>query len=90
MFADTCYSGGIVEFANRRASHISYAALSSTFSHNVGWSGWRFVESLMRGVGGDPVADVNGDGKVDLGDLARFVERHMSFAAEGKPMFTTT
>jgi len=90
MFADCCYSGGIVELAPKRRTAIAYACLSSTYSHNVGRSGWRFMESVMRGFGGSPVVDLNGDGRINLDELARFAEKHMAFVAEGKPMFITT
>ncbi|MGC9967243.1 MAG: caspase family protein [Syntrophobacteraceae bacterium] len=90
MFADCCYSGGIVEMAPKHRSAIAYACLSSTYSHNVGFSGWRFFDCVMRGFGGSPVVDLNGDGRIDLDELARFTEKHMAFVAEGKPMFTTT
>lgn len=90
MFADCCYSGGIVEMAPKRRTDIAYACLSSTYSHNVGFSGWRFFDCVLRGFGGAPVVDLDGDGRIDLEELARFTERHMAFVAEGRPMFTTT
>jgi hypothetical protein len=90
VFADTCHSGGFVELINRRPSRLSYAALSSTFGHNTACSAWRFVECLIRGLRGDAAVDLDGDGRIDFDDLSRFTERFLSFAAEGKPMFTTT
>ena len=90
VFSDTCYSGGFVEEAARRRSNISYGAISSTYSQQVGWSGWRFVNCLIRGFSGDPLVDINQDGYIDFDDLYRFAERYMSFCAEGKPMSTTT
>ncbi|MBI4860860.1 MAG: caspase family protein [Candidatus Riflebacteria bacterium] len=90
MLADSCYSGGIVELATSRRSRVAYACLSSAYSHNIAFSGWRFVGCLLRGFGGDPVVDSNGDGIVDLKELADFTERHMAFVAEGRPMFVAT
>jgi len=90
MFADCCYSGGIVEMASKRRTPIAYACLSSTYSHNIGFSGWRFFDCIMRGFGGSPVVDLNGNGRIELDELARFTEKHMAFVAEGRPMFTTT
>jgi hypothetical protein len=90
MFADCCYSGGIAELALQRKSPIKYACLSSTYSHNVGFSGWRFFDCVLRGFSGAPVVDLDGDGFIELDELARFSEEHMAFVAEGKPMFATT
>lgn len=90
MFADCCHSGGIVDIARQLASNHAYACLSSTFSHNYAWSGWRFIGCLMRGLEGDPVVDLNGDGKIELEELARYTEKHMAFVAEGRPMFVAT
>jgi hypothetical protein len=90
MLADCCYSGGIVEMAPKRSSAIAYACLSSTYSHNVGYSGWRFFDCMLRALEGSPVVDLNGNGHIDLEELARFSEKHMAFVAEGKPMFVTT
>jgi hypothetical protein len=90
MFADCCYSGGIVDIAQKRKTSIKYACLSSAYSHNVAFSGWRFLDCILRGLSGAPVVDLNGDGVIELNELAEFSEKHMSFVAEGKPMFATT
>lgn len=90
LTADCCHSGGIVELAQRRTSRVAYACLSSTYTHQTAWSGWRFVFCLLRGFSGDPVVDLNNDGHVDVAEFANYTERYMSFAAEGKPMFCTT
>jgi hypothetical protein len=91
LFADCCFSGGIVELAKKRkTAAIGYACLSSTYSTQEATSGSRFQLCLMRGFEGDPRVDLNGDGHVDFEELATYTERYMAFAAEGKPMFTTT
>jgi len=90
MFGDCCYSGGIVDLAVKRRSPIAYACLSSTYAHNLGFSGWRFLDCMTRGFAGSPVVDLNGDGKIDFSELAQFTEKHMAFVAETKPMFVTT
>ena len=48
------------------------------------------MQCLMRGIAGDPVVDLDDNGHVDLDELAAYTARYMAFAAEGKPMFTTT
>lgn len=90
MFADCCYSGGIGEIAAKRDTHIAYACISSAFCHNVAYSGWRFIDCMLRGFSGAPVVDPDGTGHVDLSDLARYMAGHMAFVAEGKSSFVTT
>ena len=90
LMTDCCYSGGIVDLAKKRETSIAYACLSSTYAHQTAWSGWRFMQCLMRGFAGDPVVDLDGNGHVDLDELAAYTAGYMAFAAEGKPMFTTT
>jgi hypothetical protein len=90
LFSDSCYSGGLVELAKTRGKRVSYAVLSSTSPQQVAWSGWRFVDVLLRGFGGNPAADLDGDGHVDLDELDRYAGERMAFLAEGKPQWTTT
>ncbi len=90
LATDCCYSGGMIDLAKTRETSIAYACLSSTYAHQTAWSGWRFMQCLMRGLAGDPVVDLDGDGQVNLDELAGYTARYMAFAAEGKPMFTTT
>jgi hypothetical protein len=90
LLTDCCYSGGMVELAKKRDTSIAYACLSSTYAHQTAWSGWRYMQCLIRAFAGDPVVDLDGNGQVELGELAAYTARYMAFAAEGKPMFTTT
>jgi hypothetical protein len=90
LTADCCHSGGIVELAPRRKSRIAYACLSSTHMHQTAWSGWRFMQCLIRGLEVSPLATRAGSEYIDLETLARYTEHYMAFAAEGKPCFTTT
>jgi hypothetical protein len=90
LLTDCCYSGGIVDLAMKRKTPIAYACLSSTYDHQIAWSGWRFIQCLNRGLAGDPVVDLDGNGHVALDELAAYTARYMAFAAEGKPLFKTT
>jgi hypothetical protein len=90
MFADCCFSGGLIELAKKRKTAIAYGCLSSTYCHQTASSGWRFIQCLMRGLEGSPVVARTPDAEIDLEGLAHYTERYMAFCAEGKPMFTTT
>lgn len=89
LFPDCCYSGGLVDLLPRN-SRISYAALSSTHAHNVAWSGWRFIDCLIRGLTGDPRVDREHNGRVNWDELCRFTERQMAIVAEGKPVYANS
>ncbi len=90
LFADCCFSGGLIEAVKQRKTSIAYGCLSSTYCHQTATSGWRFLQCLLRGLNGNPVVDLNGDGEIELGELARYTERYMAFTAEGKPTFAAT
>jgi hypothetical protein len=90
LSTDCCYSGGIADLAAKRNTPIAYACLSSTYDHQIAWSGWRFIQCLNRGLAGDPVVDLNGDRQITLEELAGYTTHYMAFAAEGKPTFKTT
>ena len=90
LFPDCCFSGGLVEMVAGCPWKIAYAALSSTYAHNIAWNGWSFIDCLIRSMTGDARVDVGRDGSVDWDDLCRFTEKHMAFYAEGKPIFSTS
>ena len=91
LFSDCCYSGGLVDLAEARpVGHTGFGVLSTTGSHNVGYSGWRFTDVLIRAWSGDVAIDADGSGTIDFAELCRYAERYMAFAAEGKPLYATT
>lgn len=91
LFSDCCYSGGLVELADGRpAGRTAIGALSTTGSHNLGYSGWRFTDVLMRAWSGDRAIDADESGAISFLELCTFAERYMAFVAEGKPLFAMT
>jgi hypothetical protein len=90
LFADCCYSGGLIELARKRRTHIAYGCLSSTYAHQTASSGWRFIQCLIRGLEGSPVVARPDREEIDLADLAHYTGHYMAFCAEGKPTFVTT
>lgn len=91
LFSDCCFSGGLVELAKvRTKTPISFGALSTTGSCNLGYSGWRFTDVLIRAWRGDVAMDVDASGDVSFLELCVFAERYMAFVAEGKPLYAST
>ncbi|MFO0750594.1 MAG: caspase family protein [Myxococcota bacterium] len=84
LFSDACYSGGLVEHA-AGPHRVSYAALSSTGPHNLAHSGWRFLDVILRALGGRTEIDLDQDGTIVWRELATFAAHHMAFIADGKP-----
>lgn len=90
LLADCCYSGGLIDEVKRRDSNISYACVSSAYSHNTSTGDWTFTESLYKGLLGDPSVDLDGDGTITLYDFARYAELEMAFIEEQKSIFVNT
>ncbi len=91
LFSDCCFSGGLVELAKvRTETPIGFGALSTTGSANLGYSGWRFTDVLMRAWSGDVAMDFDESGAVSFAELCVFAERYMAFVAEGKPLYAST
>lgn len=89
LLADCCFSGGLIDELKKRETELSYACVTSAYSHNISTGDWTFTESLYKGLLGDPVVDLDGDGIVTLYDFARYAELEMAFIEEQKSMFLT-
>lgn len=89
LTADCCYSGSLADEAKKRKGSISYACLTSSLASTSSTGNWTFTEALLKGFRGDPVADLNGDGAVELGELGRFTEAEMAFADGQLSTFAT-
>jgi hypothetical protein len=87
LFSDSCYSGGMIELAQKQKPKMQLAILSSAYQHNIAYSGWRFIDVLMRAFNGDAVVDVNQSGVITIDDLFHYARKHMEFVAEGMPQF---
>ena len=91
LFSDCCFSGGLVDLVKARpAGRTSIGALSTTGSHNLGYSGWRFTDLLIRAWQGDVAMDADESGSVEFLELCVFAESYMAFVAEGKPLYAVT
>lgn len=80
VFADCCYSGAFPALLARRAAARPYAALASSLASEISTGHWTFTDALIAAFSGEPRVDVGHDGRVTLGELARFAEEEMAFA----------
>jgi len=90
LFIDSCYSGGVAELVRETKTRVSYAVLTSTFAQQTARSGCRFYMCMLRGLGGNPVVDLDRNGVVTFKELSEYTTKYMAFAAEGKPTTVTT
>lgn len=86
---DCCYAGGLAAELVRADPDTPSAALCSAHAHSTSTGTWAFTDAVLRGLRGDPQLDADGNGAVDLTELARFAEREMAFAEEQKSVFVT-
>ena len=90
LTADSCYSGSLAEQAWRMRRQISYASLTSASASELSTENWTFTEMLLAALRGKAFADINGDGRVTLGELAEDVNADMVFAEEQQSEFVAT
>ncbi len=90
LLADCCYSGGLIDEVKRRDTEISYACVTSAYAHNTSTGEWTFTASLLKGLQGDPLVDLDEDGVITLYDFARYAELEVAFIEDQKSMFVTT
>lgn len=88
LLADCCHSGALYDQARKhRDSKIAYAVLTSSYAHNSSTGNWTFSDSLLSGLRGEPVVDLNGDELIELDELARYTELELAFVEGQKSMF---
>ena len=90
LTADCCYSGSLVQQAQRQSHRVSFACLTSSSASELSTGNWTFTEMLVAGLSGKPFADLNSDGQITLSELAEDVKEDMAFAEEQLSSFTTT
>ena len=90
LTADTCYSGSLAEQAQWFSRRVSYACLTSSSASRLSTENWTFTEMLLAGFRGKSFADINGDGRITLSELAEDVKEDMAFAEGQRSAFVTT
>src|ERR1019366_9162860 len=82
LAADCCYSGALVDRVRRLRGRQSFACFASSTSKDSSTANWTFTEMLLAGLQGRSFADLNGDRRVTLGEIARSVHDDMRFAED--------
>ncbi|MCH2102041.1 MAG: caspase family protein [Planctomycetes bacterium] len=78
LFADCCFSGGLADIALRlKESGFRTASLTSSSLSNTSTGYWTFTCSLLDALGGRPLLDLDGNGKITLGEAAHDVRESM-------------
>jgi hypothetical protein len=80
LAADCCYSGALVDRVRRLRGRQSFACFASSTSKDSSTANWTFTEMLLAGLQGRSFADLNRDGHITLGEIARGVRDDMRFA----------
>ena len=71
LLADCCHSGGLIGSAARlHKKGIDAAAITSADASNLSTGNWTFSQTVIDAFGGRPLLDRNGDGAIDLGEVA--------------------
>ena len=76
--ADCCHSGSlVVEAAQHKGAEAELASahVSSTSTGN-----WTFTRCLVDMLEGNPLLDLNGDGQITFGEVAKHIVHEMAFA----------
>jgi hypothetical protein len=82
LAADCCFSGALVDRVRRTRSRQSFACFASSTSKDSSTGNWTFTEMLLAGLQGRPFADLNNDGHISLGEIARAERDDMRFAED--------
>jgi hypothetical protein len=90
LTADCCYSGSLCETVQKPDRRISYACLASSCASQSSTGNWTFTEGLLAGLTGRAQADLDGDRKVTLAEVAELIKQDMAFGDEQMASFVAT
>lgn len=71
LMADCCYSGTLRLVAERLSARgVAAATVTSADASNLSTENWTFTQTVIDALGGDPLSDGDGNGRITLGELA--------------------
>jgi len=80
FMADCCYSGGLGQAAQELAtSGYETASLTSADASNLSAWTWNFTQTVIEGLRGDPLLDLNNDGVISLQEIGDDVREWMKY-----------
>lgn len=70
LWADCCFSGGLEVVVDALAAKkVGACALTSASTANTSTNNWTFTQSIIDGLKGEPLLDLNADGKITLSEM---------------------
>ena len=80
LLADCCYSGALLKECRKLGkAGKNVIALSSATASNTSTGNWTYTQTLLDCLNGNPLADLNSDGKIDLSELKKEIRFAMKF-----------
>lgn len=80
LWADCCYSGGLVSIAeNISKKGFNVCALTSATATNTSTGNWTYSQTIIDCLRGLPMMDRNNDGSITLNEMASEVKDAMKF-----------
>lgn len=77
--ADCCFSGALAEMHTRSLEPLFHSALCSAPADVTSTGNWTFTAALLDAFSGSTRADGNGDGLLNLGEIADFVSQEVAY-----------
>jgi hypothetical protein len=79
LWADCCFSGGLEVVVDAvAAKKIGACALTSASTANTSTNNWTFTQSIIDGLKGEPLIDLNADGRITLSEMHAEVREAMT------------
>jgi hypothetical protein len=82
LTADCCHSGSLGIEAARHSGKQEFAVLTSARATSTSTGNWTFTQCLVDLLHGNPLLDLNHDGKITFREAAEYTDAEMAFMEE--------